>query len=160
MADLHVLQELAEWATGEQALPIVLVTMQHLAFEEYVTGASVGQRREWSKVLGRFADIPYVESPAESQALISAVFERSTDADLKTRLTDWSERGRAEIEGCGVASALRVSPADCYPLHPVVTVALPELCSRYGQNERTLFSFLAGRMPTPSVPSPSRHHSR
>ena len=33
--------------------------------------------------------------------------------------------------------------ASCYPLHPLAAMVLPELCSRYGQHERTLFSFLA-----------------
>ena len=37
--------------------------------------------------------------------------------------------------------------ASCYPLHPLVALVLPELCSRYGQHERTLFSFLAGADP-------------
>ena len=35
----------------------------------------------------------------------------------------------------------------CYPLHPLASLVLPELCSRYGQQERTLFSFLAGPDP-------------
>ncbi|MDE2752245.1 MAG: hypothetical protein OXI83_06685, partial [Gemmatimonadota bacterium] len=38
--------------------------------------------------------------------------------------------------------------ASCYPLHPLVALVLPELCSRYGQHERTLFSFLAGADPS------------
>ncbi len=37
--------------------------------------------------------------------------------------------------------------AACYPLHPTSLVVLPGLCSHYGQNERTLFSFLAGPEP-------------
>ena len=34
------------------------------------------------------------------------------------------------------------------PLHPIALAVLPELCSRYGQNERTLFSFLTGAEPS------------
>ena len=37
--------------------------------------------------------------------------------------------------------------ASCYPLHPLASLVLPELCSRYGQHERTLFSFLTGPDP-------------
>lgn len=33
------------------------------------------------------------------------------------------------------------------PLHPLALSVLPELCSRYGQNERTLFSFVTGAEP-------------
>ena len=42
--------------------------------------------------------------------------------------------------------------AGCYPLHPLAAAVLPELCSRYGQNERTLFSFLTGADPA-AVPT-------
>ena len=43
--------------------------------------------------------------------------------------------------------ATRQGIAACYPLHPLSALVLPELCSRYGQHERTLFSFLAGSDP-------------
>src|SRR5205823_6016206 len=77
--DLYVLQDLAEWAGGDSPLPLLILTLQHLALEDYVTGASVTQRREWSKVLGRFVDVPYVEATAQTQALIASVFEHSED---------------------------------------------------------------------------------
>ena len=41
--------------------------------------------------------------------------------------------------------------ASCYPLHPLSALVLPELCSRYGQHERTLFSFLAGPDPASAI---------
>jgi len=34
-----------------------------------------------------------------------------------------------------------------YPLHPLVAMALPELCVRFAQNDRTLFAFLCGGQP-------------
>ena len=37
--------------------------------------------------------------------------------------------------------------ASCYPLHPLAATVLPELCNRYGQHERTLFSFLTSADP-------------
>ena len=33
--------------------------------------------------------------------------------------------------------------ASLYPLHPAAALALPALCTRYGQNERSAFTFLA-----------------
>src|SRR5207249_5824352 len=50
--DLYVLQQLAEWSHGTRALPLVTLTMQHLAFAEYLSSASDGQRRELAKVQG------------------------------------------------------------------------------------------------------------
>lgn len=144
--DLFVLQELAEWSAGATANPLVLLTMQHLAFEDYAVGASTAQRREWSKVQGRFADVPFVESPAQSQALITSVF--TTTAPLE----EWADDMRRAVGSLGLADQLHVALEDFFPLHPLTAAVLPELCSRYGQNERTLFSFLAGPDPG-AVPS-------
>lgn len=145
--DLYILQDLAEWSTGDTPLPLVIVTLQHLALEDYMSGISVAQRHEWSKVLGRFVDMPYVETASQAQALIASVFEQTTQADLRRRLDTWTQAARKHIDGCGLAGVLHVDPAACYPLHPVTVATLPDLCVRYGQNERTLFSFLAGPEP-------------
>ena len=75
--DLFLLQDLAEWSAAASGKPILLLTLQHLAFEDYAAGASVSKRREWSKIQGRFADVPYVESPSQSQTLIASVFEKT-----------------------------------------------------------------------------------
>ena len=37
--------------------------------------------------------------------------------------------------------------AQCYPIHPVALLLLPDLCQRFAQNERTLFSYLGSREP-------------
>ncbi len=145
--DLYVLQDLAEWSAGDAPLPLLILTLQHLALEDYMSGVSVVQRREWSKVLGRFVDLSYVETPSQAQALIASVFEQTTQANRRRRLDTWAQAMRREIDDAGLAGALHVDPATCYPLHPVTLAALPDLCARYGQNERTLFSFLAGSEP-------------
>jgi energy-coupling factor transporter ATP-binding protein EcfA2 len=145
--DLYLLQDLAEWSAGNAPLPLIIVTLQHLALEDYMSGVSVVQRREWSKVLGRFVDMPYVETSAQAQALVASVFEQTTQANLRRRLDAWAKVVRRDIDDAGLASELHVDPAKCYPLHPVTLATLPDLCARYGQNERTLFSFLAGSEP-------------
>ena len=64
--DPYLLQELAESAQGDSSLPLTIVTMQHLSFDEYVQETSAARRREWAKVQGRFQDIPYVEAGAQA----------------------------------------------------------------------------------------------
>ena len=148
--DLFVLQELAERGSRPDGLPVMLVTLQHLAFDEYVGGASDTQRREFSKIQGRFHDIAYLETPAESQTLISAVFEPSEHA--KSRIASWADSMAAAVAAAALEPAIHIPVRSCYPLHPVAVAVLPELCSRYAQNERTLFSFLAGSEPS-AVPA-------
>jgi hypothetical protein len=143
--DPFLLQELAEAAQGLHALPFAIITMQHLSFDEYVQEASTTRRREWAKVQGRFQDIPYVETAAQSRRLIAASITRAPGA-LDAAVKQWNERALPVLAGVGLRE-LEDSAADAYPLHPLALAVLPELCSRYGQNERTLFSFLAGSEP-------------
>lgn len=139
--DLFLLQEIAEWAVLPRSYPVLLLTLQHLAFEDYVAGISVTQRREWSKVQGRFVDIPYVESAAQAQTLISSVFESKLDVSA------WAAEMRCVADKSGFSALLHVDIEQLYPLHLLTVLVLPELCARYGQNERTLFSFLASSSP-------------
>jgi hypothetical protein len=147
-ADLFLLQELAEWTRGSGGLPLALLTLQHMAFDEYAAGASAAQRREWVKIQGRFEDIPFVDSPAQTRALIAAAFEEAKPP-LKAAVEAWANAQVRVLGDLGLNSLAADTELlqRAWPLHPVALAALPELCERYGQNERTLFSFLAGREP-------------
>lgn len=144
--DLYLLQELAEWANG--GMPLLLISIQHLAFEAYAQDASTAQRREWAKVQGRFEDIAYIDAPAATRALIAAALQHSNDQRYTLLRNEVAcvEAARCDHHGQpSVADPGLV--AACYPLHPTTLLVLPELCARYGQNERTLFSFLASSEP-------------
>ena len=145
-ADPYVLQQLAEAGQGT-GLPIFLLTLQHLAFEDTLTGADAARRREWAKVQGRFEDVAYVETPAATRAMIASVFVHR-DGAFESRSRRWAGREVRKLAALGIAVSDRETLAACYPLHPLAALVLPALTSRYGQHERTLFSFLAG--PDPS----------
>ena len=147
-ADLFLLQELAEWTRGSDGLPLALVTLQHMAFDEYAQGATSAQRREWAKIQGRFEDIPFIDSPAQTRALVAAAFA-APSAELALAQREWASHEAAALSGLGLTNLAGEHEvlAGCWPLHPIALAAIPELCERYGQNERTLFSFVAGREP-------------
>ncbi len=141
--DPYLLQQLAE-AGQASGLPIFLLTLQHLSFEDHLAGADSPRRREWAKVQGRFEDITYVESAAQTRALIGTAFEVH-NGPLRARIARWARREALEMRRVGVAEmADPGTVASCYPLHPLAALVLPELCGRYGQHERTLFAFLTG----------------
>ncbi len=145
-ADPYVLQQLAEAGQGG-ALPVFVITLQHLSFDDYLIGAETSKRREWAKVQGRFEDVTYVESARQSRALIGSVFDIRDDT-LRARIRSDARGYSNALYGLGIADRTDTEVlASCYPLHPLVVLVLPELCSRYGQHERTLFSFLAGADP-------------
>ena len=140
-ADPYLLQQIAE--AGQAAgLPIFFLTLQHLSFENYMTESDHFARIEWEKVRGRFEDIAFFESSKETRYIISTVFQVD-DERLKLRIDRWADSQTKLFRSLGIADLLDPKTiASCYPLHPFSTLLLPELCSRYGQHERTLFSFL------------------
>jgi energy-coupling factor transporter ATP-binding protein EcfA2 len=143
--DPYILQALSELGQGSEALPIFIVTLQHLSFDEYVQGTTVGQRREWAKIQGRFQDIPFIESALQSRRLVASVFTQK-DSSIKTRYKKWLDTHKSLINESGLGDIAK-SPdtPSAFPLDPLTLAVLPPLCSRYGQNERTLFSFLASK---------------
>jgi hypothetical protein len=149
--DLFVLQELAERCAGNQGLRALLMTLQHMAFEDYVRGASALQRREWGKVQGRFEDISFVESAEQSLRLVAGAFEPTDPkGTFQIALHAWASAEAGACERLGLARFLPgtdATLASCYPLHPMTLLALPEMCARFGQHGRTLFSFLTSREP-------------
>lgn len=143
--DPYLLQEIAELSQGSRALPIILITMKHLAFDEYVMDAGSTQRKEWAKVQGRFHDIGFVDSPDQSYLLIAALFEPQASV-IARKVDAWYRKRSKELLELNLEVALSYAKQS-FPLHPVALVALPDLCARFGQSERTLFSFLGGSEP-------------
>lgn len=151
--DVQPLQELAELAARSAAHPVVLVTILHQAFDEYAHRLSRMQQQEWRKVQGRFSDIPFGDAPEETVRLVSgAIAHRPNalaDAWLSQTLQARKDSCRdlqltpKSLTGTEFAEILRAS----YPLHPVTLLALPQIFRRFGQSERSLFSFLASGEP-------------
>ena len=143
-ADPYLLQQLAEAGQGS-GLPIFMLTLQHLSFGDYLAGTDGTRRREWSKVQGRFEDIAYVDSASETRALIGSVFE-VCDEKMRGRIARWAQSQAKRMRSLGIADLSNPElVASCYPLQPLTAAVLPELCNRYGQHERTLFSYLTSR---------------
>ena len=145
-ADPYLLQRLAEAGQGS-GLPIFILTLQHLSFEDYLAGTDGPQRREWAKVQGRFEDVAFVEAAGQTRALIGTAFKVG-DLGLRVRIDRWAQSHATTMRNVGIADLADPQVvASCYPLHPLAALLLPELCSRYGQHERTLFSFLTDPHP-------------
>ena len=143
--DLFLLQELAEMSGASRAVPLHIVTMQHMAFGEYVAGTSAGRMREWAKIQGRFDDVHFSNSLEHTRAIVTACLK--PNGRNEHLIMEWAVRHvgtAAEEAGIEIPADLAAS---CYPLHPLAVEALPELCSRYGQNDRTLLSFVSGSGP-------------
>lgn len=145
--DIHFFQELAEAASRCKGR-LLVVGILHQAFEQYAARLGKEARDEWSKIQGRYADIPLVAAVDEVLELTA----RAIDAG-KTPHSYSSAWCKA------VANSMRknrpAAPSDlaqrldnCWPLHPVTAALLgPVSKRRFGQNERSTFGFLASAEP-------------
>ena len=143
--DLFLLQELAEMSGKSRKIPLYIITMQHMAFGEYVAGSLAGRMKEWSKIQGRFDDIHFSNSLEHTRAVLVSSL-RPSGRSMR-HIMEWAKQQSKSVTRIAGVNMDVELVASCYPLHPLAVEALPELCSRYGQNERTLLSFVSDGGP-------------
>ena len=146
--DIYLLQSLAEHACKGNKVNLYLFVMLHQSFEQYAKGLGENLKNEWSKVQGRFEEVPFLESTEQVLRVVSAAFEHKLSdresVSLKTKtgkVVDVLTNQNAMPSALNNDEAVNLY-AKCYPLHPVSSIVLPLLCQKVAQNERTLFSYL------------------
>lgn len=143
--ELYFLQKLAEFI-NVPSRKIILLTTLHQNFGTYSSGLSLQQREEWQKVKGRFHEVVFAE-PIEQLLYLSA-------QQLEGRVAILTNKQKNEIAevyklaiDCKIAdSSLNPDIVErLYPLDAISSICLTLAIQRYGQNERSLFSFLTSK---------------
>jgi hypothetical protein len=136
---LYFLQELAEFVNDPDKNFLFLTTL-HQNFDAYSLGEA--EKKEWEKVKGRFKELTFNE-PVEQLLHLASDFmalqkEKNgvkTDAKLLNAITSAGAfRLHTELTE---TFAQRI-----YPFDVLSAMSLTVALQRYGQNERSLFSFL------------------
>ncbi len=146
--DIYLLQALAEHACKGSKVNLFLFVLLHQSFEQYAKGLGENLKNEWSKVQGRFEEVPFLESAEQILRVVSAAFEFNLTKQQKNTLTNITTKVvDVLVKQQAMPSALKFDEAvelysNCYPLHPVSALILPLLCQKVAQNERTIFSYL------------------
>lgn len=145
LGDVFIIQSLAE------SKGVFLWVCLHQAFEEYASDLSGKQLQEWGKIQGRFEDISFVEPQQQMIEFISHTLKRINGASkYEQDISTWAAYYFDQFKSLSLPNHLSLSLQtikNCYPLHPLVVLALPELCTRFAQNDRTLFAFLCSGEP-------------
>ena len=147
--DVYLLQQLAE-ASADASTQFAIVGLLHQGFGEYGAGLAHETRTEWLKVQGRFEDVVFAEPPEQILQLMARAIERRSSVDRTIRRTAiaWHARlSDATIDRYVSEVLTPETISGVLPLHPVAALALPSLCAKYAQNDRSLFTFLAGQEP-------------
>ncbi|MCA1579162.1 MAG: hypothetical protein LC794_17575 [Acidobacteria bacterium] len=150
--DIFVLQQLAEATAKFEASSFVLVTILHQSFDKYAADLRPTVRDEWSKVQGRFEDAAFQEPPEQLLNLIASAIQHSDNkwiVVMKSKARKHAEEAIAlKLLPRGMSKQEFIDAvANCAPLHPVAVLTLIRLCRKFGQNQRSLFSFLTSREP-------------
>ncbi len=140
--ELYFIQQLAEFANDPRK-NVLLITVLHQGFDAYARNLTRTQRQEWEKVKGRLKEIQFNE-PVE-QLLFLAAERIKTKAFTKP--ADFDTWDLIEtIQASKVFPLQTVLNSDLaeslYPLDTLAAAVLTKALQRYGQNERSLFSFL------------------
>lgn len=141
--DLFLLQQLSELRLEDS--PVHVIGLLHQSFADYGEKLTTVQRNEWAKIQGRFEDVPFQESSAQMVFLISQVINQTEKFSIhvdKTFSQWWNKLPKNLLTDINQQVLTNV-----YPLHPVTALVLPHLCTRYGQNDRSLFTFLTSTEP-------------
>lgn len=142
----NFLQELAEAAARSRGALIVL-GIQHQSFDAYLSDYSREIRDEWAKVQGRFETYSISPSVFETLALIGSSISRTDYQPPRPELPARCAELLFSRTPQFLDSISRAFDA-CLPLHPLSALLLCSLAkSSYGQNERSIFSFLSSAEP-------------
>jgi hypothetical protein len=149
--DVFLLQRLAEVASRSEDEPLFIVCILHQGFNAYAQDLNQSAQREWEKVAGRFEEIVF-NQPVEEVADVIASAINVSIRDIPRAQVHELEQAMSRTLALGwFGSAPAKSLANCagrlYPLHPTVLPALIRVFRRFGQNERSLFSFLLSNEP-------------
>ncbi len=150
--DVYLLQTLAEMSARSGKNPIFIVGILHQGFTAYANDLSVVSQREWEKVAERYEEILF-NQPLEQKSTIIAealnIKEKSVPEIIIKELEVDTESA-LKLGWYGVRNdnkSLIANARRLYPLHPTVLPVLNSLFTRFGQNERSLFSFLLSNEP-------------
>ena len=139
--ELYFIQQLTEFVNNSD-YNICLLTTVHQNFDAYAFTLNQTQRQEWSKVKGRFREITFNE-PVEQLLYLASEHLNSNPSK--------EEQGRIQ-KALKIAQLTKVFKSEqafaekiafkLYPLELLSANALVLNLQKYGQNERSLFSFL------------------
>lgn len=140
--ELYFLQKLAEFV-NVPSRNIILLTTLHQNFGAYAGKLTDSQRNEWLKVKGRYKELVFSE-PVEQLLYLAA--EQISNTNLRYD-------SAAMVEILALAKRTKfISPQldgktikKLFPLDAFSAMCMTKAIQRYGQNERTLFSFLMSK---------------
>ena len=150
--DIYLLQQLAEAASRSGDTPFFVLGLLHQGFSAYADHLDGASKQEWEKVAGRFEEILF-NQPLEQVVplLSSALGIQAENIPAKHQKQAKTQMEYALEQGWYGPVPLRDGLLDkavkLFPLDPLAVPIIVRTMHRFGQNERSMFSFLQSSEP-------------
>ena len=150
--DIYLLQQLAEAASRSGDTPLFVLGLLHQGFSAYADHLDGASKQEWEKVAGRFEEIIFNQPLEQVVPLLSSALGIQTEAVPAQH----REQARIQMEYAleqgwygpvPLRDGLLDKAAKLFPLDPLAVPVIVRTMHRFGQNERSLFSFLQSSEP-------------
>ena len=140
--ELYFIQQLAEFCNDPKH-NIILITTVHQSLESYAYSLNKNQQQEWTKVKGRFREITFNEPVEQLLFLASEYVSENIETSVSKKLISECLELTTQTKAFGFnIDFLKNIASKLYPLDMLSANTLTVALQRYGQNERSLFSFL------------------
>ena len=150
--DIYLLQQLAEAASRSGETPFFVLGLLHQGFSAYTDRLDTASKQEWEKVAGRFEEILF-NQPLDQVVLLlsSALGVRKNGISATHQEEAATQMKYALQQGWFGPAPPRKSwqnkAARLFPIDPLAVPIIVRTMHRFGQNERSLFSFLQSSEP-------------
>ncbi|MFZ4397898.1 MAG: hypothetical protein ACOYOU_19990, partial [Kiritimatiellia bacterium] len=150
--DIILLQKLSETASRSKNAPIFLICLLHQGFNAYADQLQPTAQREWAKISGRMEEITFAQPIEEIFALTQAALGVQVNTlphQLKIAAREVMTQA-AKVRWFGASTnvdRLIAHAEGIFPIDAFVFPVLGRLFQRFGQNERSLFSFIYSYEP-------------
>lgn len=142
-SELYFIQELAEFANSPDH-NVLLITALHQNFGSYFYHLKANERNEWEKVKGRLLDVSFNE-PIEQLLFLAA--ERQQEMGFEIEDEGRFDELKNLLQKSNLINNAGIIDGDLarklFPLDYLSAYVLVSALTRYGQNERSLFTFLS-----------------
>lgn len=149
--ELYFIQQLAEYA-NDVSKNILFITTLHQNFNAYALDLTKAQQHEWDKVKGRLKELTFNEPVEQLLYLASERLDQKKQQKHKSINIHKSQKGKKLSELLNAIKDANAFPLKDYFKKDIAVKLLPfDILSasvltialqRYGQNERSLFSFI------------------
>lgn len=149
--DIYLLQQIAESSVRSKDNPLLFIGLLHQGFSNYAEYLTPTAQREWEKISSRFQQISFNYPLEQIVGLIGSALNISHKNLPRNAYNLAQEMMRKSLSlgwyGFGLNEKIIEEAPNIYPIHPTVIPVLVEVFSRFGQYQRSLFSFLMSDEP-------------